>query len=107
MKYFNVTTKFLREGIRYAELNKEQQLELEEQINDPETVDFDSSEIDKYIYNKDTNRHIIRNLMENGMKLPDGSLGKAIIFARNHRHAMIFRKLLTNCILNMVEGSAR
>ncbi len=88
---FNFTTKFLREGIKYSTLNKEQQLELEEQVSDPETIDYDSSEIDKYIYNKDTNRQIIRNLMENGMRLHDGSLGKTIIFARNHRHATILQ----------------
>jgi type I restriction enzyme R subunit len=86
---FNVTTKFLREGIRYSQLTREQQIELEEQLNNPETVDFDSDELDKYIYNLDTNRNIIRNLMENGIKFPDGRLGKSIIFARSHAHAKI------------------
>ncbi len=86
---FNVTTKFLREGIRYSKLTREQQLELEEQLENPEIIEYDSDELDKYIYNLDTNRHIIRNLMENGLKFPDGRLGKSIIFARNHIHAKI------------------
>ena len=89
---FKVTTKFLREGIKYSELNKDQQLELEDQLTDPEVIDYESSEIDKYIFNKDTNRHILRNLMENGIKLPDGSLGKSIVFARNHRHAIMLQE---------------
>ncbi len=89
---FTVTTKFIRDGIKYANLNRDQQLELEEQVAEPEAIDYESSEIDRYIYNKDTNRHIIRNLMENGIKLPDGKLGKSIIFARNHRHAIMLQE---------------
>jgi type I restriction enzyme R subunit len=90
---FNVTTKFLREGIRYAELSREQQQQLEDQLTNPEMIDYDSDELDKYIFNKDTNRKIIRNLMENGMKFPDGRLGKSIIFARNHRHAILLQEV--------------
>lgn len=89
---FNVTTKFLREGIKYSEMTREQQMQLEEQVSDPEYFEFDSEQIDKAIYNEDTNRKIIRNLMENGRKLPDGTLGKSIIFARNHRHALILKE---------------
>jgi len=88
---FNVTTRFLRDGIRYAELSREQQQQLEDQLSNPEAVDFDSDELDKHIFNLDTNRKIIRNLMENGIKFPDGRLGKSIIFARNHRHALILQ----------------
>jgi len=86
---FNVTTKFLREGIRYSQLTPEQQIELEEQLANPETIEYDSDELDKYIYSLDTNRYIIRNLMENGLKFSDGRLGKSIIFARSHAHAKI------------------
>lgn len=90
---FNVTTKFLREGIKYSSLSEKQKEELEEQVADAETIEFESTELDKYIYNADTNRHIIRNLMENGLKLADGSLGKTIVFARNHRHAIALQKV--------------
>jgi type I restriction enzyme R subunit len=89
---YTVTTKFLREGIKYAQLTREQQLEIEEQVSDPETIDYESDEIDKFIFNKGTNKEIIRNLMENGLKLSDGSLGKSIIFARNHRHAVMLQE---------------
>jgi type I restriction enzyme R subunit len=87
---FTVTTKFLRDGIRYSEMTRAQQLELEEQLGEAaDKIEYDSPRIDNYIFNKDTNREILRNLMDNGMKMPDGSLGKTIIFARNHRHALL------------------
>src|SRR3546814_15125398 len=46
------------------------------------------------IYNKDTNRAILRNLMENGLRDSTGQLpGKTIIFARNHQHAVLLRQM--------------
>jgi len=82
---FNVTTKFLRDGIKYSQMTKEQQEQLEEQVGDSaEDFDYESTKVDNYIFNKDTNREILRNLMENGIKFSDGLLGKTIIFARNH-----------------------
>jgi hypothetical protein len=39
--------------------------------------------VDKYVFNKDTNRRILENLMTNGIKVANGSrLGKTIVFAR-------------------------
>ncbi len=87
-------TKFQREGIQYFKLNKEQQLELEDQVSEPETIDFTASQIDKQIFNKDTNREIIRNLMEYGIRDKEGMLpGKTIIFARSHKHALVLRDM--------------
>jgi type I restriction enzyme R subunit len=91
---FEHTTHFLREGIRLDILTKEQILQLEEQGEDPSQYDFSSDQIDKIIYNKDTNRAILRNLMENGLREATGQLpGKSIIFARNHQHAVLMRQL--------------
>ena len=88
------TTQFLREGIALDVLSAEQIEELEEQGEDPAQYDFPSEQIDKVIYNKDTNRAILRNLMENGIKEATGQVpGKTIIFARNHQHAMLLRQL--------------
>ena len=88
------TTQFLREGIRLDVLSAEQIEQLEEQGEDPAQYDFSSEQIDKVIYNKDTNRAILRNLMEHGIKDPtDQFPGKTIIFARNHRHAMLLRQI--------------
>jgi type I restriction enzyme R subunit len=88
------TTQFLRDGIALDGLSPQQIQELEDQGEDPAQYDFSSEQIDKVIYNKDTNRAILRNLMENGIKDATGQLvGKSIIFARNHQHAMLVRQL--------------
>jgi len=91
---FEHTTQFLREGIRLEILTKEQIQELEDQGEDPAQYDFSSEQIDKIIYNKDTNRAILRNLMESGLRDATGQLpGKTIVFARNHQHAVLMRQM--------------
>ena len=91
---FEHTTEFLREGISLDVLTPEQIQELEDQGEDPTNYDYSSEEIDKIIYNRDTNRAILRNLMENGLRDESGqTLGKTIIFARNHIHAVLLMKL--------------
>ena len=91
---FEHTTQFLREGISLDTLTKEQIDELEEQGEDPAQYDFSSEQVDMFIYNKDTNRVILRNLMENGRRDATNQLpGKSIIFARNHQHAILLRQL--------------
>lgn len=88
------TTQFIRDGITMDGLSPQQIQELEDQGEDPAQYDFSSEQIDKVIYNKDTNRVILRNLMENGIKDATSQiLGKTIIFARNHQHAMLMRQL--------------
>lgn len=88
------TTRFLREGIKYKDLTDEQRQQLEDGGEDPELFDYEVRSIDKQIYNKDTNRAILRNLMENGIRNADGQHpGKSVIFARNHRHAVLLQEL--------------
>ncbi len=88
------TTKFLRDGIKGHALTPEQVAELEDKGIDPNALDFDSQDIDRTIYNKDTNRKILQNLMDHGIRKADGqTLGKTIVFARNHRHAKLLEAL--------------
>ncbi|MDO9142337.1 MAG: DEAD/DEAH box helicase family protein [Methylobacter sp.] len=88
------TTKFLRDGIKGHALSAEEIAELEDKGIDPNSLDFDAQEIDRAIYNKDTNRKILQNLMENGIRQADGqTLGKTIVFARNHKHAKLLETL--------------
>ncbi|WP_238322905.1 MULTISPECIES: DEAD/DEAH box helicase family protein [Pseudoalteromonas] len=87
-KIVSFTTKFLRDGIKADKLTDEQIAELEEQGIDPNEIDFDAKQVDEAVKNKDTNRTILRNLMEKGLRDIDGQLpGKSIIFARNIAHA--------------------
>ena len=91
---YEYTTQFLREGIKLDILTKDQIEELEEQGEDTSQYDFPSEQLDKIIYNKDTNRAILRNLMERGLRDEAGHLpGKSIIFARNHHHAVLLRQV--------------
>ena len=91
---FEHTTQFMREGISLDTLTAEQIKELEDQGEDPSQYDFAADQIDNVIYNKDTNRAILRNLMENGLRDATGQTpGKSIIFARNHQHAILLRQL--------------
>ncbi|MFH1614291.1 MAG: DEAD/DEAH box helicase family protein [Planctomycetota bacterium] len=88
------TTPFLREGIKWSQMTENQKRELEEQEEAPETVEYEQREVDKYIFNRDTNRLILQNLMEKGIKINDGSvLGRTIIFARNHNHAVLLQNV--------------
>ncbi len=67
------TTPFLRAGIKYSQMSDEQRRQLEEDEELPQAIEFEQAEVDKRIFNKDTNRIIIRNLMEHGVRVADGS----------------------------------
>jgi type I restriction enzyme R subunit len=88
------TTPFLRAGIKYSQMSEEQKRQLEEDEALPDAIEFEQAEVDKRIFNKDTNRIILRNLMEHGIRVADGSrIGKTILFARNHDHAVLLQNL--------------
>nr|WP_239032960.1 DEAD/DEAH box helicase family protein [Pseudoalteromonas luteoviolacea] len=93
-KIVSFTTKFLRDGIKADKLTDEQIAQLEEQGVDPNELDFDAKQIDEAVRNKGTNRVILRNLMEKGLRDIDGQLpGKSIVFARNIAHAELLATL--------------
>jgi len=84
-----VTTRFQREGIKYRQMTDEQKQQLEKQIDDAEFLEHEASDIDRLIFNRDTTRAVLRNVMQNGLRDTSSSLpGKTIIFARNHKHAI-------------------
>ena len=88
------TTKFLRDGIKYSQMTDEQRQQLEDGDELPELVEFEAREVDTKVFNKDTNRRVLRNLMENGIRDATGQqVGKTIIFARNHDHAVLLEEL--------------
>lgn len=92
-KVQKVQTGFLERGIKFSELTEEQKQELSEQVEDPEKFDFENSELESQITNIETNRKIIRTLMDDGLKDATGKLGKSIIFARSHRHGEMLEDL--------------
>lgn len=98
----NKTTKLFDRGTKYAELSQEEKDQLEEyleEINDPDPdVVLTSRELFKKLYNKDTCRKILEDVMNYGIKVNDGeTLGKTIIFAYNHKHA----EMIVECFHEM------
>lgn len=88
------TMKIIDEGIRYDDLSKEEQEEFDEIFEDePQVRDIDSSAINNFVFNKDTIDRVLSDLMEHGLKVEGGDkLGKTIIFAKNHKHAMAIKE---------------
>ena len=90
----NTSTYFIQKGIKYDEFTEEQKLELEEQGEDPTSFQFNREDVDKNVMNKESNRKLLRNLMDKGIKNANGTRpGKTIVFARNHNHAKLLLDL--------------
>lgn len=86
----SVPLKFQREGIKYDELSDEEKERwdmLEWQEEPPEEID--AAALNKWLFNADTVDKVLEYLMTRGIKVDNGDrLGKTIIFAKNHNHAM-------------------
>jgi type I restriction enzyme R subunit len=83
------SSQFREKGLRYAQMSAEQREQLEDQDPAAQQVDYDAEDIDREVFNKDTTRFIWRSLMEEGIREATGShVGKTIVFARNHLHAV-------------------
>jgi type I restriction enzyme R subunit len=90
----SVGTKFLRQGIRYAELSEEEKDEWdalewgEEWGTTGPPSEVASDELNRFLFNEDTVDRVLATLMDQGHKVCDGDrLGKSIVFAKNQRHA--------------------
>lgn len=86
----DLTTDFLRDGIHYNQLSKAQQRQLEEDLGEEEArqTTIAGKDIGRKIFSEDTDRIILENLVNNGIKDETGSLvGKTIIFAQRQDHA--------------------
>lgn len=91
-RVIDATTDFLRKGIKYSQMTEEQRRQVDEEGYDGEVFEFDKDALEKQITNKDTNRYILKTLMDNGIKVGD-HLGKTIIFAKNKNHANLLDSL--------------
>jgi type I restriction enzyme R subunit len=91
-KAVSVPLKFQREGIRYDQLSDEEKeewdaLEWNEEGEVPDRVE--AAAVNRWLFNKDTVDKVLEHLMTQGAKVADGDrLGKTIIFAKNHDHAV-------------------
>lgn len=83
--------KFIEQGIVYDELSEEDKEAYENTFENedgemPEAIN--SSALNSWIFNEDTIKKALHILMTEGMHINYGeTLGKTIIFAKNHNHA--------------------
>lgn len=95
-KVKDLTTDFLRDGIHYNDLSKEQQAQLEEDLGEEEAKNttIAGKDIGRKIFSEKTDKIILENLMNNGIQDETGSLvGKTIIFAQRQDHAEHLEKM--------------
>lgn len=90
------TTKFLKQGVKYSDLSKEEKEEYEKTFLTPEgdlPTELSGADFFKKIYNDNTVDLVLQTLMNEGLKINSGDLiGKTIIFAFNHNHAELIVK---------------
>lgn len=100
-KSFNRTTQILKRGVKYKDLSPEDQQKVDQYFaEDVPTPDFTIPEnkIFKKIFNEDTCRKVLEEVMVNGIKTNGGEkIGKTIIFAYNHHHA----EMIVDCFHEM------
>jgi type I restriction enzyme R subunit len=92
-KAISVPLKFMREGIKYAELSAGDKKEYEEMFGDPSNEEaeagIDKNQLYKWLFNSNTVDQVLSHLMTSGIKVDGGDkIGKTIIFAKNHQHAI-------------------
>ena len=91
----SVPLKFQREGIKYDELSDEdkEKWDMLEWAGQLPTGEVDANSVNKWLFNEDTVDKVLEHLMTKGLKVAEGDrLGKTIIFAKNHDHAMFIAK---------------
>lgn len=83
--------KFIEQGIVYDELSEEDKEEYEatfENENGELPEKINSSALNSWLFNEDTIKKALHILMTKGIRINYGeTLGKTIIFAKNHDHA--------------------
>lgn len=92
----SVPIKFPRQGIHYHDLSESEKAEYEEKFGDPTKGEADdeieSSALNTWLFNTDTVDKVLDHLMTHGIKTAGGDqLGKTIIFAKNHTHALFIQ----------------
>jgi len=107
------TPNILKNGLKYNDLSQEEQEQYEDLFTEDDGSIPEEIEGDKFIstiYNVDTIREVLSDLMNEGIRVNNGDvLGKTIIFARDHRHALLiqdtFRQMYKElCLKNNKNG---
>lgn len=87
---------FVSRGIQYDELTPEEKIRYEETFRDESgemPTSINASAINSWLFNEDTVDKVLEALMADGIKVEGGDkLGKSIIFAKNHSHALFIQE---------------
>ncbi|MBE5767613.1 MAG: DUF4145 domain-containing protein [Clostridiales bacterium] len=87
----NAKLKFMENGIVYDELTEREKLEYREIFSNERgefPLQISPDMLTRRIFNDDTVCEVLRLVMEQGLRTDNGkTLGKTILFARNHEHA--------------------
>ena len=96
-KAISVPLQFLYDGVEYNKLSDAEKVQYEEKFGDPTTDnvpdEIPNSALNTWLFNTDTVDKVLNHLMTNGIKVDGGDkLGKTIIFAKNHQHAIFIEE---------------
>jgi type I restriction enzyme R subunit len=97
-KLVSVPIKYPREGIQYDDLSEEEKEQWDltdwnEEGDIPDRVEAQA--LNKWLFNIDTVDKVLEHVMSNGLRVDAGQkIGKTIIFAKNHQHAVFIQERL-------------
>lgn len=97
---YSVPIQMIRDGVKYKELSEQDKEELEDKLGLTEVSDealqeleIGSSQINSFLFNDETVDLVLDHLMNQGIKVAGlDKVGKTIIFAKNHRHAVFIEE---------------
>lgn len=97
-KAYKVPTLIHRDGVTYSQLSDQEKEEYEETFRDEATGKIPDSvaakEFVQRLYNRPTVLQVLEFLMDFGLRIDnETTVGKSIIFARNHRHAVLIEEV--------------
>ncbi len=88
---YEIDLGIVQKGLVYADLSVDEKEEWEDKFDNED--DISSQEINKRIFNQDTNDKVLKHLKEYGLKIEEGNrIGKTIIFAKNIKHAQFIKE---------------
>jgi len=91
---YEIDLGIVKRGIKYDDLTEEEKEEFEDKFDVEEEDEISSSEINKRIFNKQTNEKVLQYLHEHSFKVDDGNkIGKTIIFAKSKAHAEYIKEI--------------
>lgn len=85
---YTAQTGFQRRGIKWLQLSEEQQNQLRQEGRDPDSINWEGTELEKQVSNTDTLRQQWDEILRVALHDQSGQrIGKTIVFAMSQKHA--------------------